>query len=169
MILYRSLEERRTGLGWLFLRPILIMNIRLDLEPEEHNTVVVHRMFGDQLWLSPTAEELLDTLALGQFENSREAETLRARTKHRRKGLRLALMTSRKEATLTIGQAIRGHTFQANTVAEQAMAWAGIQKGVAALRESVALLQAFDRGEEMAVEEEAHHDNRVWPGDWHRG
>ena len=167
MRLYRSYRTRRTW--WLALRYEL--RVGIELTRQEATVIARHRLAADELAAGPMALEL-DDRAESALDLAREVEgwdtaaTGKA-IKLKARGIVTALVTANREARLTVGQLIAGTTFECADVVEAGMMLNEISAGFEALQEKVAMLIAFDAGEESITEPETEDDG-VPPSEWGR-
>ncbi len=146
------------------------LSAKLELEPEEAWLIERHDLGVFDLWLSATAIELElaaeSDLDLGHEIEERDQAHLAKALRRNLRGIFTALVTARREARLSVAEAIAGKVFEAMLAHECAAAEAGIRAGTAALDKQLELLRRFDRGEEELNPIEADHGGAVPPGRW---
>ena len=167
MRLYRSYRTRRTW--WLW--PRYVLRVGVELTREEAGLIARHHLAGDELAAGPAALDA-DEIAESALDLAREVDGWgdRATSKAivlKTTGIWTALVRANREARITIGELVSGRTFEAADVVELAMLLNLVTSGFEALQEKVAMLAAFEAGEEDLSETETDDDG-VSPADWGR-
>lgn len=165
MRLYIARKTRR----WSILRPRYVLQASVELTLVEARIIAQHCLQGDELAAGPAALEADEAgesaLDLARDVDGWDDHAVRKAVRLKVNGLWLALVAANTEARITIGELIAGRTFEASDVVELAMLQNLIEVGFEALQDKVAMLAAYDSGDELLSEDE-DDDEGTAPQEW---
>jgi len=156
--------------GWLGFGRVYVLRVALSCTEAEYALIDRHQLYGDDLWLSSSALDYLNT-AQQAFDRARNCSVLslqgwQSRWSHNSNGIAMARASDR-EAQVSVGDLVAGAVLEAESINELMEAERGIRAGFQVLALRLSELENFELGEEKLIEaDDPRGDGGAPPGTW---
>lgn len=152
-------------------RPRYLIEMRLTVDAHEAEIIAQHRLFDDDVYVSPAAEQCIaqaeSALDLAREVEGHDAAAMKKRVRLALRGLWSAAVASHAEARASVADVMAGVVFEAADVVELMATESGIRNGVSALSSKIARLGAHAAGEEVRSGGGQHQGgDDGWAGGW---